>query len=323
MVGLLAVLAVLAADEPPRCEVEPLPHDQVSLRIGGREVSRWHFGDDAPRPFLYPFNGPSGVSLVRMGHPGAPNHDHHRGVWFAHHDVEGQDFWSENGGTQIRQREWLAYEDGPAARAAFVLDWIGQGGERLIEQTVVFEIRPDDEGQLLEVQTTLRPASGRDATTLRKTNFGLLAVRVAKSISAVFGDGELSDSDGRVGEKAIFGRAAKWMDYSGPIAVGVGEDRRWVREGITFFDHPTNPDHPTKWHVRDDGWMGASLCMDTARVVTAEKPLTLRYLLFAHGDAYDADSAKRLFRMFADSKRFEVIKKPRTHTAYGVRRVDQ
>jgi hypothetical protein len=68
----------------PRCCALALPDHQVSLQIDGIERLRWHFGPSYPRPFFYPLVGPSGASLTRIGHPGAPNHDHHRSVWFAH-----------------------------------------------------------------------------------------------------------------------------------------------------------------------------------------------------------------------------------------------
>lgn len=323
-VGLAGV--AVAANGPPRCEVLPLPHEQVSFRVDGVEKTRWHFGKDAPRPFLYPFNGPSGVSLTRMGHPGAPNHDHHRSVWFAHHIVEGESFWSDSGwlkgsAATIRQREWLAYEDGDAAVASFVLDWFSKAGDPLLEQTVVLSLRPAEGGHALEVQTKLRPSANRESTTFEKTNFGLLAVRVAKSISSHFGDGHLTDSEGRVDEGEIFGKSARWMDYSGPIAVGVEDDRRWVNEGITFFDHPTNPTHPTKWHVRADGWMGASVCMDDAIAVTAEKPLRLRYLLHAHSGLYDGERAERIFESFAKSPAVAVVKSTKPHLSWEVVRL--
>ena len=85
-----------------------MPDNQVSLQIDGEERARWHFDAKYPRPFFYTLIGPSGDTLTRMGHPGAQNHDHHRSVWWAHAKVDGEDYWSENGGTQIRQRLWLA-----------------------------------------------------------------------------------------------------------------------------------------------------------------------------------------------------------------------
>ncbi len=64
---------------------------------------------------------------------------------------------------------------------------------------------------------------------LGKTNFGVLGVRVAKSISAHFGGGQISSSEGCRGEAAIFGQFASWIDYSGPV----GGNKAAVTEGIT------------------------------------------------------------------------------------------
>ena len=45
---------------------------------------------------------------------------------------------------------------------------------------------------------------------------------VAKSISAVFGDGILTGSDGGQTEKNLFGQPSSWMDYSGSVDTGAG-----------------------------------------------------------------------------------------------------
>ncbi|MCH7919421.1 MAG: PmoA family protein [Planctomycetes bacterium] len=74
----------------------------------------------------------------------------------------------------------------------------------------------------------------------------------------------------------------RWMDYSGPIAVGEGPDRKSTVEGVTYFDHLSNPRFPSYWHVREDGWMGASFGMHEPFTIHRDKPLVLRYLLYAH-----------------------------------------
>ena len=57
----------------PRCTLIPLPEHQVAFQVDGAERLRWHFGPQYPRPFFYPLIGPaSGLSVTRMGHPGAP-----------------------------------------------------------------------------------------------------------------------------------------------------------------------------------------------------------------------------------------------------------
>jgi hypothetical protein len=310
------------ADTAMPCEVLPLPDQQVAFLIAGRERLRWHFGNAYPRPFFYPFLGPSGSPLTRMGHPGAPNHDHHRSIWFAHEKVLGIDFWSDRTAARIRQEQWLAYQDGPdEAVMAVLLGWYdGHDPAPLLEQELVAALRPGEHGETsLELQSTFRPRSAR--FEFGKTNFGFLAVRVAKAISAHFGGGCLTNSDGRVGEEAIFGQPARWVDYSGQVTVSSGETTRTMEEGITYFDHPGNPRYPTHWHVRSDGWMGAAFCLAEPCSVSRDEPLVLRYLLHAHRGRADAERAEQVSRQFAASAAFAVGRANVPHLDRIVQRV--
>ncbi|HUG93940.1 MAG TPA: PmoA family protein [Planctomycetaceae bacterium] len=303
----------------PRCRILPLPDHQVAVLIDGAERTRWHFGPQYPRPFFYPLNGPSGVTLTRMGHPGAPNHDHHRSVWFAHHKVLGIDFWSDQTAARIRQKEWLVYEDGDdEARLAVRLGWYdGHNPEELLEQDLIALVRPGPQGEtFLELQSTFRPRA--ESLEFGQTNFGFLAVRVAKSVSAHFGGGTLTDSEGRSGEPAIFGRQARWMDYSGPVD-GLERGAAALVEGITYFDHPANPGHPQHWHVREDGWMGAAVCLDRPVTTTRAEPLALRFLLHAHRGGLDAARADEIAREFSGWPRYEVGRSNARHRQYELR----
>ena len=299
----------------PRCTLIPLPDHQVAFQVDGAERLRWHFGPQYPRPFFYPLIGPaSGVSLTRMGHPGSPNHDHHRSIWFAHEKVSGVNFWGDETTARIRQKEWLAYQDGDeeAVMAVRLLWNDGHDPKDLLEQELFAALIPGpDRETLLEVQTSFRPTAAQ--LEFGRTNFGFFAVRVAKSISAFFGGGVLTASTGAVGEPAIFGKTAAWVDYSGAQPGG-------HKEGITYFDHPSNPGHPTHWHVREDGWMGASSCFAGPRTTTRLEPLTLRYLLHAHRGPLDPKRAGEVFDAFSKRSAFELVKAPAKHTAFGVKR---
>ena len=302
----------------PRCEIIPLPDQQASFRVGGQEKTRWHFNSDYPRPFFYPLNGPSGSSLTRMGHPGASNHDHHRSVWFAHNKVLGMDFWADGKEPHIRQHGWLVYVDGDDESVmASEIGWYdGHDPQPLMKQVLVAALRPDESGQYqLELQATFIPTSA--TLELQQTNFGMLAVRVAKNISAYFGGGTLTNSEAQVGEPAIFGKPARWMDYSGPVSTGKGN----TTEGITFLDHPGNPGQPTHWHVREDGWMGASLCFNAPIMLQKEKPLTIRYLLDVHAGPASAQRANRLHTDFSKRLPWQVFKGGKKHHSYTVQRV--
>lgn len=307
---------------PARFEILPLPDQQAAFRAEGREMTRWHFGTSYPRPFFFPFQGPSGESLTRMGHPGAQNHDHHRSVWFAHQQVNGIDFWSDQTPARIRQKLWYAYEDGADEGVmASQLGWFDGDGVEVMEQDTVAALLPSADGAtILEIQITLRPGKGRSTVELGRTNFGFLAVRVAKTLSAHFGGGVITSSEGLTGEEAIFGKPARWMDYSGPVVTGLSANRKVVTEGITFFDHPENPRHPVDWHVRADGWMGAAFCLREGYTIETGAPLTLRYLLAAHRGPCDSQQAEAVAADFARRPGFTVEKSTRPHRQFEVSR---
>ncbi len=287
----------------PRVQIVPQPDDQVSVQVAGHERLRWHASPRYPRPFFFPLVGPSGRSLTRMGHPADPTHDHHRSFWWGHNNVAGIDFWGERpntpGGPQIRQERWAHYQDGAdEAGLAVQIGWYDAHKVRLLQQELIAVYHPLDGGEgWLELQTTFTPAL--DQLTLGKTNFGFLGLRVAASLSAHYGGGRLSNSEGGRGEKELFAKPARWADYSGPIT-------DTATEGVTWFDHPSNPRHPTHWHVRDDGWMSAAFSLPDAYTLEKARPLRLRYGFHVHADDYDAQRAAARASEFAAAPAWEL-----------------
>jgi hypothetical protein len=289
------------AYQVPRVQIVPRPDDQVSFQVNGQEKLRWHFSSRFPRPFFFPVIGPSGRSLTRMGHPAAPDHGHHRSLWWGHQNVAGVNFWEERGGVQqIRQHDWVHYQDGPEEAGIVVrLGWYDSHKVRLLQQELIAVYRPLPAGEgWLELQTSFVPVL--EELPLAKTNFGFLGLRAAASLSAAYGGGKLTNSEGAAGEKALFGKTASWMDYSGPVA---GET--W--EGITWFDHRTNPRYPTAWHVRDDGWMSAAFCLREAYVLRKDNRLRLRYGFHVHARPVDRETADGWRQTFAAAPAWEVV----------------
>ena len=306
----------------PRCQIVPLDRHQVSFQIDEREVLRWNAGDDYPRPFFFPVIAPSGAMLTRMGHPGAPDHDHHQSIWFAHHKVLGIDFWGNASGAVIRQLQWLAYDDGEdACRMAVELGWFdGHDPAPLLRQQLICEVKPTSERHefTIELQSRFEPMS--ESLEFEKTNFGFLAIRVAKSVSATFGGGVLRGSEGTETEKQLFEQPARWIDYSGPT----NRDATQV-EGISCFDHPSNPGQPTGWHVRDDGWLCASPTMKASIVTKKDSPLLLRYLLHINSGAVAQgtalfERANALQADFAARCAMKVVKSTAPHVRWQVDR---
>jgi len=313
------MISLMAEYKIPRCQIVPESDFATSFTIDGREVLRWNFGHHLPRPFFHPVIGPAGANLVRMGHPGAPNHDHHVGIWFAHSMIEEFNFWANGTGTQIRQRQWLDYVDGDdfAAMAVLLDFYDGHEEQPIVNQETIVSVKPLLGGESL-IEFHLRINSMREQVTLNKTNFGIVAVRVAATIAEHFGDGVITNDQGVQHEPDIFGKASCFMDYSGPVR---GSDGGTVFNGITLFDHPSNPNYPAKWHVREDGWMGPSLNRDHALVLNENEPLALRYQLHLHDGRLDLERAVGLGRSFDESHGWSVNKSTARHRSWEIKQI--
>lgn len=300
----------------PACRIEPMGDFQFSFQLRDAEVTRWCFSPLVPRPYFFPVNGPSGHTLTRMGHPGAPNHDHHRSLWFAHNDLMGQDFWSENKPPRIVQKQWYAIDEHDEfAVIGCELHWTdGHDPKPLARQDVFVTLRPVGDSWSLELQSDFR--AGGQGVAFRKNNFGVLGLRVAKSLSPVFGAGKLTGSDGQSGEPALFGQVNRWIDVSGPV--GWEAAGQSPVEGLSLIDHRRNPHHPTKWHVRDDGWIGPSLSRDEDVVLDTQTPLTVRYLLYVHRGPVDARQTQLVADDFDQRPAWRVSKGTKPHHQWEI-----
>jgi hypothetical protein len=285
------------AKRVPRAQVIPLPYDQASFRCEGIELTRYHFGPTLRRPFWYPLAGAAGRSLTRMGHPHDPHtHSHHNSVWISHHDVGGVDFWGDRGKGRIVLRWVQQYDDSDAAASMLSRNaWQDDQGKTLLDEWR--RVRVDspgspESGQWQMVVDLHLEAPAGTSITLGQTAFGPIGVRMAKTIGVNDGGGVIRNSQGQRNEAEAFRRPARWVDYSGPVT-------NELRGGITLMDHPGNPGHPTPFHVRNDGWMGASLTLDGPLTIEPGRPLRLRYALWVHDGVPQPSEINQRWKRFA------------------------
>ena len=105
-----------------------------------------------------------------------------------------------------------------------------------------------ESGRLVDCFLTFK--ADRGAVMFHDTKEGgMVAIRMRPELS--YDNGVITNALGDVGEETLWGKPAAWCDYSGELP-GVG----W--RGLAVFDHPTNLRHPTSWHVRNYGLMGAN-----------------------------------------------------------------
>ncbi len=232
------------------------------------------------RPFFYPVHGPDGVSLTEFGkaHDPTGSHRHHYSLWIAHHNVAGRSFWADNGGL-ILHREIVLLEDGPVfCRIVVRTRWRDGETDLLDEERAVTVFVAGEDFRLMDFDVQFRPA-GKEPVELGQTTFGFLAVRVAPCLTPFDGGGEIVNARGQRNEQNVHLQRAEWLDQSGPVLPD-----RW--SGIAVLDHPANPNHPTMWHCRNDGWAGAAFCGEKSYMIEPAQPLQLRYRLVLHrGDA--------------------------------------
>lgn len=277
----------------PRVQVIPFPDAQASFQVDGMEKLCYHYSKRYNRPFWFPLIGPAGRSLTRISHPRDPNgHSHHKAIWIAHYKVNDLDFWSDRTPTRIVHNSIVAYEDGPKDASMTVRNgWLDGDGKRVLTETRTTRLQMLPGGELyMDVSLTFTATDG--PVTFGKTPFGFLGVRVAKTIGVHDGGGTIRNSEGGVDEKQVLWKRARWVDYSGPIAPDTDN-------GITLMDHPSNPRHPTYFHVRGDGWMGTSFCYEAPHALGRDESLELRYRLYAHKGRPSPKAIQTVWKEFA------------------------
>ena len=93
----------------------------------------------------------------------------------------------------------------------------------------------------------LTPAGDKPVTLKDTKEAGLCSLRLPKPISD---NPTLTNAAGQTGEKDTWGKPAPWCDISGQI--------NGKPYGVAVLDHPSNPRHPTRWHVREYGLLSAN-----------------------------------------------------------------
>jgi len=282
---------------------------KLSVEINGKLFTEYNY-QDVPRPFFYPVMGPTGVPIIRHwpmkeGKDEAQDHRHHRSLWFTHGEVNGVDFWSEGSRSgKIVHDKFVQISSG---RKVGIIQsrnkWVARDGKVICTDTRThrFYNRPD--GQIMDFEITIHASHGK--VVMGDTKEGSMAIRLAPTmrVEGKVGKGHIVNSQGRR-DKSAWGKRAAWCDYYGPAN---GET-----VGVAIFDHPTNPKHPTWWHVRTYGLFAANPFgvhnfegkpEGTGDItIPTGKSLTFRYRLYFHkGDEKQAKVAEH-YREYAAIK---------------------
>lgn len=299
-VGAIETEKLASALPVPDMQAVPLPDFGVSFQHLGQELTQLHASPQQFRPYLFPLRGPAGRSLTRLGHPRDPvTHSHHNSVWISHEKVSGTNFWgdsmAENAGRIVPVKIERLWDSADRCGCLLVNEWLRHGptsASVLKERRTMEAWKPDADGNWLLVVDLELAAPESAPVVLGETAFGLVGVRLAKTIGVHDGGGRILNSAGQRNEAECFRKPAKWVDYSGPLtATDSG--------GVALFDHPQNPNHPNVFHVRNDGWMGACVSFTAPLTIEKERPLKLRYGFWAHQGVPTAAAVEAAWAAFS------------------------
>ena len=290
--------------------------DRIRVEVDGELFTEYRF-KGAPHVYYYPLLFPGGIPMTRS-YPMVPDskgedhdHPHHRSLWFSHGDVNGIDFWSEiaKAGSIVHDKflEVTSGRDSGVIRSAN--KWVATDGKVICTDETTFRVFSGKGLRTIDFEVTLKASEGSDVT-LGDTKEGTMALRLNETMrlkpnkeNTGKPGGQIVQSSGVTGDKT-WGKQAEWCDYSGPINGKI--------MGVAIFDHPSNPRHPTWWHVRDYGLFAANPfgVHDFEKkpagtgnmLIPAGKSVTFRYRIVLHeGDEKQADIAT-LYKTFATEK---------------------
>jgi hypothetical protein len=267
---------------------------QVGFRVGANDVvitvddapiASYVFRDPngkIPRPYFAHVRAPGGFQVTR-NHPPIPEQDRtdhatmHPGIWMAFGDLDGSDIWRNKG--TVKHVRFTKEPTGGVDRGSFLeeKEYLRSDNSLICTEQFRCDLFVREGGYLLTWDSTFSSERGFYFGDQEEMGLGL---RVASPLTELMG-GQLSDSHGRRGARAIWGQSAKWCDYSGVL------DGR--RLGMTLMCHPANF-RPSWMHARNYGFVAANPFgrqamkqgAESKVVVKPGESLRLRYAVWIH-----------------------------------------
>jgi hypothetical protein len=294
--------------------------DKIDVTVDGTPFTTYYFSKDVAKPYLMPLRTPSGIIVTRgfpvgndvsAGNPKASSFEpHQRALYFAHGNIDGFDFWQEpvfdkyytDHGHQAyghmvleKIEESSSESDGAHISARFLLS--DENRRTIAEEMQTYVFGSTAVGRTIDCEFVIHATAG--PLTLGDTKEGTFGIRLAQELSGA--GAHMANSQGAVGEKAIWGKPADWVNYSGTIA---GKP-----VGIVVFDHPKSFRHPTTWHARAYGLFAANPFgwrdftkdqqKDGSWTIPEGESLTFRYRVLIYDGGFSPSAIAAAYKEYA------------------------
>lgn len=318
----VAVLAALLfpLSSPARAYEPPgewkTDKDSLSLLAGKQVIFAYHFAPDGGYPYIHPLRLPGGPVMTAFS---PADHPWHRGLWFSWKFLNGVNYWEfvKNRANQPDGKTTVVGPAvieaiGPTVRVRLNLEY-SKGGVVLAEQRELIASLPRADGSYTMDWTSTFTAKDKDVVFDRTPpekaswgGYGGLGFRASPTMR----DFKAIDNQGRVGKDQIHGRMAAWLDFSGKFG---DKNDTSIPAGVTIFDHPSNPRHPTHWYLSDNAklpYFGPALLFAQPMTLNVGKSFTIKYRILVHSGLGDRATLEKEYQAFADGFVFPAPDRP-------------
>jgi hypothetical protein len=298
---------------PVCAQVEITQHpDQISVVIDGKPYTTYFLAPGGNKPYVYPLRTAAGAIVTRHfpmeEFPGeTKDHPHHRGMFFAHGEINGVNFWatepagpSQKKGRMVLKKILEAKGGAKSGTIRAVFEGLDPNGKPIMTETRTLVFYADPKLRVIDFEIQIDPLQTLKFGDTKEGTFG---IRLATSMQEDRG-GRMVNAVGGETQQNVWGKRSNWVDYCGPVG---GQT-----VGVAVMDHPSNPRHPTYWHARAYGLLAANIfgvhdfendkTKDGSLTANPGEPLRFRYRIVIHpGDTKAADIAG-LYRTYSAVK---------------------
>jgi hypothetical protein len=269
-----------------RMRLEDAQDGKLAVFCGNRPLFEYRYDRNRPKPYIHPLYLPNG-DPVSVDSP--KDHVHHRGLMVAWSALDGFDFWGETNPGPHGQIVHQSFENRVRNKHVEIVainHWVADGKLRLVERRTIRTHPPLAEGIWLEWITELTAPEGASLQAGQHVYDGL-GIRFIPSMDG----GEILNERGTTTIEKANGEPAKWCTYFGPLS------RPGETGGVAFFDHPSNPRHPTPFFVMNKpfGYMSAAPTFRSGFEMGRGEKLTFRWGVLSYVGKPDAAGFNRLF----------------------------
>ncbi len=283
------------------------PSHTLQVKINGELFTAYNYSTKNNKPFLWPMLAEGGAHITRdypMGDKEIHgDHPHQKSFWTAYGNMKcgtalcdtWEEYNDENMGFELTKK--IDFGSGDAYGWIVAQNiWTSKKKEPVLDETREYRFyNSPASARFFDVMVKLTASYG-DVYFKDTKEGGIVAARIRDLITEKDGGGVITNGSNQVGASQCWGQPSPWCDYSGNIPnVGV--------RGLAIFDNPANFRHPTCWHVRNYGLMGAN-CFGYSYFTHGKKngdftlkkgrTLVFRYRVYVHsGDVKQAQVQQR------------------------------